>query len=512
MPKPLVLIVLDGWGESAETIHNPIRQAPTPTFDTLFKAHPHIFIQASGEAVGLPAGQMGNSEVGHLHIGAGRKVSQDLTRIRQAVDNGEFAKNPVFLAAIRQAKETNKAVHVLGLLSPGGVHSHERQIKTLIKLIGEQGIKKNYLHAILDGRDVAPRSAEDSLTAVEKLYQTLPDGKIASIVGRYYAMDRDNRWQRTEQAYDMLTNGEAKFTFESAVEALNAAYARGENDEFVKPTLIHSSTDDAVKINDGDVVIFMNFRADRARQLSHALTDTDFNNFQRKTFPKLASFVSLTEYSKRIKAKVAFAQLPPENTLGEYLAAKGLCQLRIAETEKYAHVTYFLNGGREQAFANEDRILIPSPKVATYDLQPQMSAIELTEQLCEVIESGRYDVIVCNYANPDMVGHTGIEAAANQAVVVVDDCLKKVLLSLQKVDGEALITADHGNIETMFNPKTQQPHTAHTNNLVPLIYVGREAKFTTQDAALYDIAPTILYLLGLAVPKEMTGKNLLKLA
>ena len=511
-PKPLVLIILDGWGESSTLVHNPIAQMPTPHFDQLFANYPYTFIEASGNAVGLPEGQMGNSEVGHLHLGAGRKVPQDFTRIRQAIDDESFNHNPVFLEAIQQAKTHDSAIHILGLLSPGGVHSHERQIQAIIKLITKHGVNKNYLHAILDGRDTPPKSATASLSTVGKLYEAIGHGQIASICGRYYAMDRDQRWDRTKLAYDLLTIGKADHTANNPVAAITAAYDRGETDEFVKPTtIIDPATQKPITINDNDVVIFMNFRADRARQLTQALTQQEFTGFKREIVPKLQTFVSLTIYAKELPTTIAFPPTQPQNTLGEFLSLHHLRQLRIAETEKYAHVTYFLNGGREEAFVGEDRVLIPSPKVATYDLQPEMSCYELTNTLCDAITSQKYDVIVCNYANPDMVGHTGIAHAANRAVVVVDECIGQILSTLKQVNGEAVITADHGNIETMFNPETKQPHTAHTANLVPLIYFGRPASFIVRDGALDDVAPTMLHLLGLNPPTQMTGRNLLKL-
>ncbi len=511
-PKPIALIILDGWGHRDQVDHNPICSTATPTFDHLLKTCPNILIDASGEAVGLPKGQMGNSEVGHLHIGAGRKIPQDLTRIDEAIQSGEFERNIVLLNAIETAKKTNRAIHILGLLSPGGVHSHENQILALIKLIGKQGLTQNYFHAILDGRDTPPKSAEASIEKITAAYRQLPGGKIASIIGRYYAMDRDHRWQRIKQAYDLITQGLASTHANSAKAALEMAYARGETDEFVKASAIYNDDEKPITINDDDVVIFMNFRADRARQITHALTESDFNGFKRLVFPQLADFVTLTHYANNIKAQVAFSPMLLQNTLGEYLSAHGLKQLRIAETEKYAHVTYFINGGYEYPYPNEERILIPSPKVATYDLQPQMSAIELTDALIEAIANQSFDVIICNFANPDMVGHTGVEKAAEEAVGIIDQCMKRIIHSLKQVGGEALITADHGNIETMYNNKAGQPHTAHTTNQVPLIYYGRDAHFVKQNGALDDIAPTLLRLMDIEIPKQMTGQPLIKLS
>lgn len=510
-PKPVALIILDGWGYRENSQHNPTKNAQTPTIDYLFKHYPWTLLQASGRAVGLPEGQIGNSEVGHLHIGAGRPVPQDLTRISDAVADGEFQKNPVFLSAVEYAHQHNSRVHILGLLSPGGVHSHQTHLAALIKMLNEHGITRQYLHAFLDGRDVLPRSARKSLETIENLYQQLGSGRIASIIGRYYAMDRDNRWDRVQIAYDLLTSGQSKFSAETAVAGLDAAYARNENDEFVQATAICPYNSAPVKIEDNDVVIFMNFRADRARQICFALTDPHFAGFNRKQFPQIGFFATLTEYSKELKAQVVYPPLSLENTLGEFLAKQGLRQLRLAETEKYAHVTYFLNGGNETAFPQEDRQLIPSPKVPTYDLKPAMSAIELTDQLLNIILDGAYDVIICNFANPDMLGHTGVEAAANEAMEVIDQCLRRIFEALQKTGGEMLITADHGNVEEMYDEKHQQPHTAHTTNRVPLLYVGRQAQWRNlANPGLKDVAPTLLYILGLTPPPEMTGKNLLQ--
>lgn len=496
--KPVVLIILDGWGYTDEVKHNPIKAVATPTMDFLWQNYPHTLIEASGEAVGLPVGQIGNSEVGHLHIGAGRKVPQDLTRIDNDIKSQQFFQNPTLVKAIQLANKNNKAVHVLGLLSPGGVHSHERQIKAMMDMLKNSGIQKRYLHAILDGRDTPPKSALNSLKNFDS---------IVSIIGRYYAMDRDKRWERTQKAYDLLTQGKADYHAASAEEGLALAYERGESDEFVKPTLIHAPNESPITIQEGDVVIFMNYRPDRARQLTQAFIGE--SPFPHKP-PKLGAFVTLTRYAKNLPSQVAYPPLQLQNTLGEFISKQGLHQLRLAETEKYAHVTYFLNGGTEEPFPNEDRELIPSPKIATYDLQPEMSAYELTDHLVKAIESQYYDLIVCNYANPDMIGHTGIEPAAQKAISVVDECLKKIIAALQKVHGEALITADHGNIEKMFDETTGQPHTAHTTNLVPLIYFGRKATFSDHQGALDDVAPTLLAIMGYEKPREMTGTNLIQ--
>src|SRR3989338_5207730 len=483
--KPFVLIILDGFGHREATAHNPTRTAATPTLDALFTTHPHLFIEASGEAVGLPRGQMGNSEVGHLHIGAGRKVPQDLVQINNDIATKKFFTNPTLQNAIETAKKNNSAIHTIGLWSHGGVHSHENHINAMLKMIDQHDITQNYFHAITDGRDTPPKSVN---------FSSLTHGKIISVIGRYYAMDRDNRSERTQQAVDLL-KGHAKYTANTAENAIQMAYARGETDEFISPTLI--TCDQPIAIKPNDVVIMMNFRADRARQLTRALLSFS-----------LSALVTLTEYFEDTRLQVAYPQLKLENTLGAVLSNAGLTQLRLAETEKYAHVTYFFNGGVEMPNKNEDRLLIPSPKVATYDLQPEMSAIAVTDALVYAIQNKQYDVIICNYANPDMIGHTGDEKAAEKSLIVIDACLKRVFDALEKTDGTALITADHGNIEQMFDEKTGQPHTAHTTNLVPLIYVGKPVKIAAKIGALDDVAPTMLHLMGLAIPIDMTGKIL----
>ena len=505
--KPFALIILDGWGHREETAYNPTRLVATPTIDALFTDYPHLFIEASGEAVGLPEGQMGNSEVGHLHIGAGRKVPQDLVRINNDIKSRAFFNNPFLINAIQNAKTNNKAVHILGLLSDGGVHSHVDHLCAAIEMVHALGVTQNYFHAICDGRDTPPQSALPFIRRIEKLYEKNKSGRIASVIGRYFAMDRDKRWERTQKAYDLLTIGKSEAIADTAENAVKNAYARGETDEFISPTLILKNNQ-AITINDGDVIIFMNFRADRARQLARAFVDKNFDAFSREKIPKLAEFITLTDYFDHPDLTVAYPPISMTNTLGEFLSHHHLTQLRLAETEKYAHVTYFLNGGVEAENPGEFRQLIPSPKVATYDLQPEMSAIAITDALVEAIENQQYDVIICNYANPDMVGHTGIEKAAEEAVVVIDHCLKRVIAALKKVEAEALITSDHGNIELMFDEKTGQPHTAHTTNCVPLIYVGRPVKATAKTGALDDVAPTLLSLMGLEKPAEMTGNAL----
>jgi 2,3-bisphosphoglycerate-independent phosphoglycerate mutase len=502
--KPFVLIILDGFGYRETKQHNAIANAKMPRWNYMWQHYPHTLIQSSGHSVGLPDGQMGNSEVGHLNIGAGRIVYQELTRIDQAIADDEFKQNAAFLTGFQQVKKNNSALHVMGLLSPGGVHSHENQIIALLKLAVHQGVTKVYFHAFLDGRDTPPQSALPSLQAVANISGV----KIVSITGRYYAMDRDKRWERTQQAYDLLTLGKAEFHAADAISGLENAYTRGETDEFVKPMLIGPT----VTIKDGDAVIFMNFRADRARQLSRALTDEKFEGFARQVVPKLSAFITLTQYADDIQANVAFPPQSLANVLGEYLANCQLKQFRIAETEKYAHVTFFFNGGRELPFPGEERTLIPSAKVATYDLHPEMSAREVTEKLTSAIRAQDYAFIVCNYANPDMLGHTGNYQATLKSLEILDQCLGEVCQAVVEVNGEMLITADHGNAECMYDDNTKQPHTAHTSDPVPLVYVGRSAEFIQQSGRLSDIAPTLLYLMGLPQPAEMTGHNLLKLS
>ncbi len=508
---PLVLIILDGWGYREDAQYNAIAQAHAPIWNQLWKNYPHTLLEGSGQAVGLPKGQMGNSEVGHIHMGAGRLVPQDLTRIDMAIENGEFYKDPVLIHAVDRVIHSKKSLHILGLLSPGGIHSHERHIQAMAQLAVDRGLKDFYIHAFLDGRDTPPKSASAYLQAMQAKLDSLRAGKIASITGRYYAMDRDQRWERTQKAYDMLTAGKTPFHASSALAGLEMAYARNETDEFVQPTCIYAAGEKPVVIGDGDAVIFMNFRTDRTRQLTRAFTDPDFKGFPRSLWPKLATFVTLTEYAIDIKAEVAFPPISLNNIFGDYISKLGYTQLRIAETEKYAHVTFFFNGGEEKVYPGEDRILIPSPKVATYDLQPEMSAYELTDSLIKAIRSRQYAVIICNFANPDMVGHTGDFNATIEAIETIDNCLGKITESLYAVGGETIITSDHGNAEFMFDPKTGQPHTAHTTNLVPVVYIGRDAKAATSEGVLYDIAPTLLYLMGLEQPLEMTGKPLFKL-
>ncbi|WP_271271421.1 2,3-bisphosphoglycerate-independent phosphoglycerate mutase [Aliamphritea hakodatensis] len=505
------LIILDGFGVEA-TESSAVMAANTPTWDRLMANSPNSRIATSGMAVGLPDGQMGNSEVGHMNIGAGRTVYQNYTRISKAIEEGSLFENEALVSAIDKAKAVDGAVHVMGLLSPGGVHSHEEHIFALLEMAVKRGVSKVYLHGILDGRDMPPRSAQPSIEAAEKKFAELGTGALATIVGRYYAMDRDNRWDRVQTAYDAMTKGLAPHYETSAADALANAYERDENDEFVAATCIIGDDGQPVGlIRDNDTVICANFRPDRAREITRAFVDTDFDGFQRSRVPALADFVMMTEYASTIKTSCAYPPNKLSNSLGEYLSDLGRTQLRISETEKYAHVTFFFNGGEENPYAGEDRILVPSPDVATYDLKPEMSAPEVTEKLVAAIKSGKYDLIVCNFANPDMVGHTGNFDAAVKAVEVIDGAISQVLEAMQSVAGETLITADHGNVELMVNPKTGQAHTAHTNWPVALIYDGpRHAQLSLEDGALCDLAPSLLDLMGLDKPAEMTGQSLVR--
>lgn len=506
MHRPLALIIMDGWGYSEEAEHNAIMAAHTPVWDALWKDYPHTLINASGASVGLPGEQMGNSEVGHLNIGSGRVVYQEFTRISRAIQTGTFFTNETLTGLVDELASNNKALHIMGLLSDGGVHSHDSHIQAMVKLAAERGLTKIYVHAFLDGRDTSPKSAIQSVTSLQSCFNETGHGSIASVIGRYYAMDRDKRWDRVQQAYDLITTGEAQYHSATAVEAVEQAYSRDETDEFVKATAIGEK----VTMDDGDGIIFMNFRADRARELTQAFIEPDFADFPRKHFPRLAQFVTLTEYKKDFDVPVAF---PPEqlnNLLGECIAEVGLKQLRIAETEKYAHVTFFFNGGRDAPYEGEDRILVPSPKVDTYDQQPEMNAPEVAEKLVNAIQSNQYDVIICNFANADMVGHTGNFAATVTAIETLDTCLGKIWDALQATGGEMLVTADHGNAEKMLDTEKEQAHTAHTSNLVPFIYAGRPADCAEQGG-LSDIAPTMLSLMGLPIPAEMNNHLLVKL-
>jgi 2,3-bisphosphoglycerate-independent phosphoglycerate mutase len=525
--KTVVLVILDGWGYREDPKDNAIYHASTPTWDDLWAHAPHTLISGSGLDVGLPDGQFGNSEVGHMSLGSGRVDFQSITRIDQAIASGEFLTNPAYVNAIDKAIANHKAVHLLGLLSSGGVHSHENHIHAMVRMAAQRGAQKIYVHAFLDGRDTPPRSAESSLQKLDAVLSeingsdinscganTAARGRIASIIGRYFAMDRDNRWDRVQSAYDLLTLGKAEFQSATAVAGLQAAYERGEDDEFVKATIIGAPA----IIDDGDAVIFMNFRADRAREITRAFVEGEaFTGFVRSRRPQLADFVMTTEYATDLCAtnnvSVAYTPVSMVNSLGEYLANLGKTQLRIAETEKYAHVTFFFSGGREDPYAGEDRILVPSPQVATYDLQPEMSAPEVTDKLAAAIRSGKYDLIVCNYANGDMVGHTGVFAAAVKAVEALDASLALLRAAVLEVGGDMLITADHGNCEQMMDYDSGQVHTQHTTDLVPFVYVGpRQLTMAQAGGKLADVAPTVLRLLQLPQPAEMTGHSLVTLS
>jgi 2,3-bisphosphoglycerate-independent phosphoglycerate mutase len=507
-PKPVLLLILDGWGHRDDPANNALAQANLPTWRHLLAAYPHTLVETHGRFVGLPDGQMGNSEVGHMNIGAGRIVYQDLTRIDAAVEDGSFYANAALLGVCDAAKNTT--LHVFGLLSPGGVHSQEEHIFALLDLAKRQGVARVAVHAFLDGRDTPPQSARASLKKLQDRCTLLGNARIATIGGRYYAMDRDTRWERVQLAWDAIVDARSDFHAHDALAALDAAYARGETDEFVKPTVIQNESGEGTQVADGDAVIYMNFRSDRARQLTQAFVDPAFSGFEPTRKPKLSAFVTLTEYSTNLPVTaIAYPPQSLSNSLGEYLAAQGLTQLRIAETEKYAHVTFFFSGGREQPYAREERILVPSPKVATYDLQPEMSVAEVADKLAAAIRGKKYDFIVCNIANADMVGHTGKLAAAIKAAEAVDAALAKVLAAILDAGGEMLISADHGNFEQMVD-ENGLPHTQHTVGPVPLVYVGRRAAL--EHGALRDLAPTALALMGLAQPVEMTGHSLVRFA
>ena len=505
-PRPVMLMILDGWGHREESADNAIAQATLPNWRRLLAERPHTLIHTSGLHVGLPEGQMGNSEVGHMNLGAGRVVYQELTRIDKDIGDGGFKDNSALLSACAAARENGSTLHLLGLLSPGGVHSHELHLHAMIGLALEQGVRRVAIHALLDGRDTPPRSARESIEALQALCDAHPAAHIASVGGRYYGMDRDQRWERVARAWEAIVHGHAEHHADSALAALEAAYARDENDEFVAPTVIGKGA----PIEDGDAVVFMNFRADRARQLTTCLAVDDFDGFDRGRRPRLSAMVTLTEYAADLPVRVAYPPTALHDTLPEIVAGKGLSQLRIAETEKYAHVTFFFSGGVEAEYPGEERILVPSPKVATYDLQPEMSCPEVTERLAEAIRAQRFDLIVCNIANPDMVGHTGVLAAAIRAAEAVDVALGRVREAIEAVGGALLITADHGNLEQMRDAESGQAHTQHTTGPVPLVYVGPRAAGLREGGALCDVAPTLLDLLGLPVPAAMSGRSLLQ--
>ena len=505
--KPVSLIILDGWGIGKDYPGNAVTRGNTPVFDKLMQENPTSTLDASGEEVGLPAGQMGNSEVGHINIGAGRVIYQELPRISKAIEDGSFFEKKEFLSAVDNAKKNNGKVHLMGLVSNGGVHSHVDHLYGLLELMKRQGQKEVYVHAILDGRDVPPSVGKEDIEKLEVKLKEIGVGKIATVTGRYYTMDRDTRWERTKLGYDALVHG-IGVDANSAVEAVENSYKEGIEDEFLIPAVIKQDDKPVAKIEDGDSVIFFNYRPDRARQITRAIVDDEFNGFDRgKKIDTL--FVTMTEYDKSIQnVLVAYTKTAPINTLSQHVSSKNLNQLKIAETEKYPHVTFFFNGGIEVPYMNEDRVLIPSPKVATYDLQPEMSAEGIKDALIERINMDKYDLIVANFANPDMVGHTGVIPAVIKGVETVDTYLGEILEVLKTKGGHTLITADHGNAEQLLDDEGN-PFTAHTTNKVPLIYVG-EDKVELKEGKLADLAPTILELMKVEQPKEMTGKSLLK--
>ena len=508
MQKPVMLLILDGWGyRNTITADNAIEQGHTPNWHSLLKTCPHCFVETSGYDVGLPEGQMGNSEVGHTNLGAGRVVMQDLPKIDLAIKDGSLEKNPVLCELIAKLKETKGACHLMGLMSPGGVHSHQRHIEAVCAIMQKNGIPTN-VHAFLDGRDTPPQSAKGFLADFENNIKDMPKVKVATISGRFYAMDRDKRWDRVEKAYNNIVLADGK-RFATTDEAITTSYDEGVTDEFVIPAVIG----DYSGAKDDDAVLMINFRADRAREILYALGDKEFNGFERKKIVNFAELVGMVEYSVDHNRfmKTIFAPESLKNIFGEVVANHGLTQLRIAETEKYAHVTFFFNGGEEKEFKGEDRILINSPKVATYDLKPEMSVYEVTNALTDVIEKKKYDVIICNFANGDMVGHTGIMDAALKAVAAVDDCLGKVMKAIKDVDGVLLVTADHGNVEKMVDEKTGEPYTAHTVGKVQAVLYNAEPPVKgLEDGRLADISPTLLDLMQIEKPVEMTGHSLIK--
>ncbi|BAH08037.1 hypothetical protein CKR_2986 [Clostridium kluyveri NBRC 12016] len=506
--KPVMLMILDGFGISKIDNGNAVKAAYKPNLDKYFKKYPHTELGASGLSVGLPEGQMGNSEVGHLNIGAGRIVYQALTRITKSINEGQFFKNEVLNSAVDNAVKNNSDLHLLGLVSPGGVHSHTNHLKGLLQLAKQKGASRVYIHAFTDGRDVPPSSAYMYIDDMEKYIQKIGIGKIATVSGRYYAMDRDKRWERVELAYNALVYGRGNKAA-SASEAVTNSYDNGKTDEFIVPTVIEEDNKPVTTIKNGDSVIFFNFRPDRARQLTRALNDNIFKGFKREKLD--LKFVTMTEYDATLEnVYVAFNNEVYKNTLGEYVSKMEKSQLRIAETEKYAHVTFFFNGGVEAPNRNEDRELIPSPKVATYDLKPEMSAREVTSTVLDRLDQDKYDMIILNFANPDMVGHTGIFQAAKKAIEVVDECLGRIVSKILEKNGTVFITADHGNSEQMVDYSTGNPMTAHTTNSVPFLYVSKNSTELRKDGILADISPTILQVMGLEKPKEMTGKSLIK--
>lgn len=504
---PLMLVILDGWGYCTKIKHNAIAQAKTPNWDRWWASYPHTLLEASGQAVGLPDKQMGNSEVGHMHIGAGRLIPQDFTRINQAIESGIFFNNQILIDLIEQLKSSQKSLHIMGLLSSGGVHSHQDHLFAFLKLCHQYNFKSVYLHLFLDGRDTPPKSAETSLTQLGEALRQFPVAKIRSLSGRFYAMDRDKRWDRVKKVYDMLIDGHSEYHFDTAENALHALYEQDFTDEFIPPTLIGTTQ----TIQPEDAIFFFNFRADRARQLTEALTNPSIEGFKHTAPPKLSQFVSMTQYSEKLHTIAAYPPMLLSNTLGEVLAHNNLKQFRVAETEKYAHVTFFFNGGNEKVFADEKRILIPSPKVNTYDLKPEMSAFEIKDAILNAIDSDGYDVLIANFANADMVGHTGNYKATLEAIATLDSCMGEIWAKLKEKHGKMLITADHGNAEFMFDEKTDQVRTAHSSHPVPLLFLGQGWAFShIPSASLRDIAPTMLQLLGINPPDDMTGTPLLE--
>lgn len=507
--KTTVLMILDGFGLSDKTEGNAIKLANTPNLDKIMDKYPSVKGNASGLFVGLPDGQMGNSEVGHLNMGAGRIVYQELTRITKSINDGDFFQNKALMSAIENVKERNSCLHIMGLLSNGGVHSHIEHLYGLLKLAKINNIEKVYIHCFLDGRDTSPTSGKDFLLELENKIKEIGVGKIASLSGRYYAMDRDNRWERVEHAYNAMVMGKGDST-ENVINYIENSYSKGINDEFVVPTVIMENDKPISTINENDSIIFFNFRPDRAREMTKVFCDENFSEFDREKGFFNTKFVTFTDYDSSLKNKeVAFLKEELSNTFGEYISNLGMKQLRIAETEKYAHVTFFFNGGVEQPYENEDRILIPSPKVATYDMQPEMSANELTTKLIENIDSGKYDLIIVNYANPDMVGHTGIIDATIKAIQTIDTCIGKVVDSIIKNNAQLFICADHGNSDQLIDYETGEPFTAHTTNPVPFILINSAAKGLKENGKLADIAPTLLDIMNIAKPLEMTGESLI---
>ena len=507
--KPTVLMILDGYGLNDKHEGNAIYEAKTPVMDKLMAEYPFVKGNASGLAVGLPDGQMGNSEVGHMNMGAGRIVYQELTRITKEINDGDFFKNEALLAAMKNAKENDSAIHFMGLLSDGGVHSHNTHLYALLEMAKREGLKKVYVHCFLDGRDTPPASGKEFIEQLEAKMKEIGVGEIGVVSGRYYAMDRDNRWDRVERAYNALVKGEG-VQAESATAGIQASYDADKTDEFVEPMVIVKDGAPVATVKDGDSVIFFNFRPDRAREITRTFCDDNFEGFDRGERVK-TTFVCFTEYDVTIQNKqVAFVKEEITNTFGEFLAAHNMTQARIAETEKYAHVTFFFNGGVEEPNKGEDRILVKSPKVATYDLKPEMSAYEVCDKLVDAIKSDKYDVIIINFANPDMVGHTGVEDAAIKAIEAVDECVGKAVDALKEVDGQMFICADHGNAEQLIDETTGEPFTAHTTNPVPFILVNADPAYKLREGGcLADIAPTLIELMGMEQPKEMTGKSLL---